>query len=88
VLRGSTNAHEFTNSRKSDESFKIIIDKAANSDSISNYDGVYYHSYLPLPNNSNSDGAPVYKLSFTSTLIFSSLVIVICFDGFLGFNSA
>ena len=84
----STNGHEFANSRKSDESIKIIIDKAANIDGISQYDSVFYHSHLLQPNNSNSDNASVYKPSFTNTLIFFSLVIFICFDGCFGFNSA
>jgi hypothetical protein len=87
-VRGGTNAHEFSNSRKPDESIKIIIDKAANSDSISQYDSVFYHSHLLQPNDSNSDNASIYKPSFTNTLIFFSLVIVICFDGRFGFNSA
>jgi hypothetical protein len=88
MLRGSTNDYEFTNSRKSDESFKIIIDKATNSDGISQYASAFYHSHLLKPNDSNVDDGSVYKSCFTNTLIFFSLDIVICFDECFGFNSA
>jgi hypothetical protein len=84
----STNGHEFSNSKKPDESIKLIFDKAANSNNIGHCVSVFYYSHLLQPNNSNLDDASVYKPSFTNTLIFFNLVIVICFDGRFGFNSA
>ena len=70
------------------KALKSLFDKAANSDSISQYASDFYHSHLRQPNDSNSDDASVYKSFFTCALIFFSLVTVICFDRRFGFNSA